>query len=167
MALDGLVGDKYHLEGHGVSKKDVTVPTLDATVNWDNPHAYNSPGGPSNGADYVRLRNGTGGYLAGADINSLSFSASKSLPAQPVAWAVDQNPPTTPGDAALYSGADNYRDEAIVRPITVPNVADPKLTFNAFWNEEFKLGLRVRPGLGRRRLHVHEPRLHRYDVGAQ
>ena len=137
VALDGLVDDNYRLQGHGVKEKDVTVDTLDATVNWDNPHAYSSPGAPSNGADYVRLRNAAGGYLSGQDIDSLSFSASKQLPSFPVAWSVDANPPTAAaGDAALYSGADDLRDEAIVRSITVPTGTNAKLTFDALWNEE-------------------------------
>jgi hypothetical protein len=135
-ALDGLIDDKFHLDGHGVDKKDVTAKTLDATVNWDNPQAYDSPGAPSNGADYIRLRNAAGGYLTGRDIQSLSFSAGKTLPTTPVRWRVDPNPPTTPGDAALFSDADNFWDEAIVRPITVPAGTAANLTFNAFWNEE-------------------------------
>jgi hypothetical protein len=133
--LDGLIDAKYRVDGP-VKKEDITTRTLNATVNWDNPNAYDSPGAPSNGADYVRLRNASGGYLTGKDIDSLSFSASKTLPAQPVNWSVDANPPTTPGDPALFSGADDQRDEAIVRPITVPTGAGAQLTFNAFWNEE-------------------------------
>ncbi len=74
---------------------------------------------------------------SGQDIDSLSFSASKQLPPFPVAWSVDANPPTAAaGDAALYSGADDLRDEAIVRSITVPTGTNAKLTFDAFWNEE-------------------------------
>jgi hypothetical protein len=137
VALDGLVdGKQYHLKGGPVKKGDVTVKTLDATVNWDNPHAYDAPGAPSNGADYVRLRDAKGQYLSGDDINSLSFSAPTTLPTQPVEWIVDPNPPTHTGNAALYSGADNRRDEAIVRPIAVGTGAAATLTFDAFWNEE-------------------------------
>ena len=51
-------------------------------------------------------------------------------------WTVDANPPSAPGDPALFSGAADLRDEAIVRPITVPSGGSPQLTFNAFWNEE-------------------------------
>jgi bacillopeptidase F (M6 metalloprotease family) len=52
-----------------------------------------------------------------------------------VQWTVDFDPPTHAGDPALYSGADDNRDEAIVRQITVPS-GSPNLTFEAFWNEE-------------------------------
>ncbi len=135
VALDGLLDGKYKLSGDA-KERDVTAKTLNATINWDNPNTYDSPGAPSNGADYVRLRDGAGGYLSGKDIDSLSFSASNVLPTKPVEWTVDANPPTAPGDAALYSGADDLRDEAIVRPIAVPAGAGATLTFDAFWNEE-------------------------------
>ena len=134
-ALDGLIDDGYRLRGP-VSERHVTAATLDASVNWDNPNAYDTPGAPSNGADYVRLRDAAGHYVSGRDIESLSFGASKTLPTQPVQWTVDANPPTTPGDPALFSGAADLRDEAIVRPITVPSGGSAQLTFNAFWNEE-------------------------------
>ncbi len=135
IALDGLLDQKYKLGGH-LKASDVTARTLDATINWDNPNAYDSPGAPSNGADYVRLRDGAGSYLTGKDIDSLSFSASNVLPTEPVQWTVDANPPTSPGDSALFSGAGDLRDEAIVRPIVVPAGAGATLTFDAFWNEE-------------------------------
>jgi hypothetical protein len=134
-ALDGLVDDGYRLAGP-FSKKDVTAATLDASVNWDNPNAYDSPGAPSNGADYVRLRDASGRYVSGNDIRSIAFSGSRTLPARPVQWSIDANPPTHSRNPALFSGADDLRDEAIVRSITVPTGVNAKLTFNAFWNEE-------------------------------
>jgi len=133
--LDGLIDRNYRLDGP-VRREDISAKTLGATVNWDNPNAYDSPGAPSNGADYVRLRNESGGYLTGKDIDSLSFSASKTLPTQPVQWTVDAKAPTAAGNPALFSGADDQRDEAIVRPISVPAGAGAQLTFRAFWNEE-------------------------------
>ena len=72
VALDGLIDDGMKISGK-TKEKNVTTPTLDATINWDNPHAYSSPGAPSNGADYVRLRNAGGTYLRGDQIDSLSF----------------------------------------------------------------------------------------------
>lgn len=136
-ALDGLVdGDRYHLAPGPVKKKSITVKTLDSTVNWDDPYAYASPGAPSNGADYVRLRDGAGNYLAGDRIDSLSFSAAKTLAPQPVQWSVVQDPTTSATNPVLYSGADDYRDEAIVTPINVPTGAAATLTFRALWNEE-------------------------------
>jgi hypothetical protein len=135
VAVDGIIDDGGRILGP-YKESLFTAPTLDATINWDTPHAYDTAGAPSNGADFVRLRNGSGTYLSGRGINSLSFQGSAILPPRPVAWSVDANPPFTPGDPALYSGAANNRDEAIVRSVPVPSGAGATLTFDALWNQE-------------------------------
>lgn len=136
VALDGLIDDGARIRGLPRERK-VTAPTLDATINWDNPEAYDSPGAPSNGADYVRLRDSGGQYLTGAQIAQLSFQGQSTLPTRPVEWTVDPAPPLDGADgAALYSGAGNDRDEAIVMPITVGTGDDATLSFDALWNEE-------------------------------
>jgi hypothetical protein len=134
VALDGLIDDGAKVSG--VKERDVTTPTLDATINWDTSEAYSTPGAPSNGSDYVRLRDASGKYLSGGAISHLEFTGAKTLPSIPVAWTVDPNPPGAAGDPALASGADNNRDEAIIRQVTVPTGADANVSFNAFWNEE-------------------------------
>jgi hypothetical protein len=132
MATDGLIDN-------GADIKDDWNPStyssskLFSTINWDNANAYSSPGAPSNGSDYVRLRGASGAYLSGRDIDSLSFLGSKTLPDKPVAWSVDANPPSHAADPALYSDFGNLRDEAIVKQVTVTS---PSLTFDALWNEE-------------------------------
>jgi hypothetical protein len=135
VAVDGLIDDGARIQGP-YEESLFTAPTLDATINWATPHAYDTPGAPSNGADYVQLRNAAGQPLNGGQIDSLSFQGSSQLPARPVAWTVDPNPPFTPADPALYSGAANNRDEAIVRQITVPTGAAATLAFDALWNQE-------------------------------
>jgi hypothetical protein len=139
VALDGLIDDGAKIKGNPKEKK-VTAPTLDATINWDNPDAYDSPGAPSNGADYVRLRDSGGQYLTGGQIGELSFQGQSTLPSRPVMWSVDPAPPlggaSSESGPALYSGADDDRDEAIVRQITVGTGADATLSFDALWNEE-------------------------------
>jgi hypothetical protein len=139
VALDGLIDDGAKIKGNPKEKK-VTAPTLDATINWDNPDAYDSPGAPSNGADYVRLRDSGGQYLTGGQIGELSFQGQSTLPTRPVMWTVDSAPPlggaSSTSGPALYSGADDNRDEAIVRAITVPTGADANVSFDALWNEE-------------------------------
>jgi hypothetical protein len=136
VALDGLIDDGAKINGP-VKEKNVTAPTLDATINWDNPEAYNTPGAPSNGADYVRLRDGSGKYLSGSNISSLSFQGQSTLPSLPVQWSVDTAPPLGGVDGpALYSGAGNNRDEAIVKEVAVPTGAGATVTFDALWNEE-------------------------------
>ena len=79
VALDGLVDDGYKISGP-VKEKSVTVPTLDTTVLWSSPQAYASPGAPSNGSDYVQLRNGAGTPLTGDQITSLGFKGATTLP---------------------------------------------------------------------------------------
>ena len=134
VALDGLIDDGARISGDP-SEKRVTTKTLDATINWDTPHAYDTPGAPPNGSDYVRLRKSNGQYLDGDDIDSLRFTGATNLPTRPVQWSVDANPPGQTGDAALYSGFGDNRDEAIVRQVSVP-AGTPSLTFDAQWNEE-------------------------------
>jgi hypothetical protein len=135
VAVDGLIDDGARILGP-YAESQFTTPTLDATINWATEHAYSTAGAPSNGADYVRLRNASGTYLTGRQIDSLSFQGSSTLPTRPVQWTVDANPPGATGDPALYSGAANNRDEAIVRSVGVPTGAGASLTFNSLWNEE-------------------------------
>jgi hypothetical protein len=135
VALDGLLDSGAKLQGP-VKASDLQVPTLNAMINWDTPHAYDTPGAPSNGGDYVRLRNASGGYLNGGQIDSLSFQGSKTLPPKPILWTVAADPPMHAGNAALYSGAANNRDAAIVRSVAVPTGAGASLTFDSLWNQE-------------------------------
>ena len=135
VAVDGLIDDGMRILGN-FREGDFTTPTLDATINWNTPEAYSTPGAPPNGSDYVRLRDAAGNYLSGRDIESLSFQGAATLPPDPVAWTVDPNPPFHAGNPALYSGAANDRDEAIVREIIVGRNGGATLTFDALWNEE-------------------------------
>jgi hypothetical protein len=135
VALDGIIDDGARVLGNW-RERDLITPTLDATINWDTVHAYDTPGAPPNGSDYVRLRDAGGGYLSGGQIDSLSFKGSTTLPALPVQWTVAADPPFAAGDPALFSGAGNNRDEAIVREVSVPSGAGATLTFDALWNEE-------------------------------
>jgi Immune inhibitor A-like, MAM domain len=131
-ATDGLIDGGARILGpYGESTYSSTH--LSSTINWSNPDAYDSPGAPPNGSDYVRLRAANGSFLDGRDIDSLSFSGSTTLLPRPVAWTSVTNAPAHAGDAALYSGFGNNRDEAIVKPVTVNGGT---LTFDALWNEE-------------------------------
>jgi hypothetical protein len=135
VAVDGLIDDGARILGP-YKESLFTTPTLDATINWDTVHAFSTPGAPSNGSDYVRLRNAGGGYLSGGQISSLGFQGSSTLPTLPVQWTVAPSPPLAPGDPALFSGAGNNRDEMIVREVAVPTGAGASLTFDALWNQE-------------------------------
>jgi Immune inhibitor A peptidase M6 len=134
VAVDGLIDDGARILGP-YEESLFTAPTLDATINWDTEHAFSTPGAPSNGSDYVRFRNAAGAFLSGRDIRSLSFEGATEL-TKPIAWTVAADPPFTPGDPALFSGAANNRDEMIVREVAVPTGAGATLTFDALWNQE-------------------------------
>jgi Immune inhibitor A-like, MAM domain len=123
MALDNQAGSSLT----GGSTDDYTSPGLWSTINWDNSQAYDAPGAPANGSDYVPL-----GPVSG--LSSIDFQGSATLPPTPVAWTSVTDAPDRSGDAVLFSGAANNRDEAIVRDVTFGS--SPKLTFDARWNEE-------------------------------
>ncbi len=133
VATDGLIDNGARILGP-FNESVFSTQNLHSFINWDNPDAYDTPGAPSNGSDYVRFRTATGGPLSGRAIDSLSFTGSKTLPPHPVAWTVSANPPLGhAGNPALYSGFGNRRDEAIVKQVTVNGGT---LTFDALWNEE-------------------------------
>jgi hypothetical protein len=135
VAIDGLLDQGRKLQGGRASMYQ--TPTLNATIDWDNPHAYSTPGAPPNGSDYVRIRNSAGQPLRLKDIAELRFDGSAVHTPDPVEWTVDANPPMQAGNAALFSGAANNRDVSIVKSVTVPAGAGATLTFDAFWNQEF------------------------------
>ncbi|MEO8518650.1 MAG: peptidase M6 [Dermatophilaceae bacterium] len=133
---------------NGLPKADVTASSLTAKINWDNAEAYSDAGAPSNGSDYVRLRNGSGTYLSAGQITSISFNGDAALAPDPVQWTVDTTPPngTTAGTscaavpdgtgaAALYSGCGPNLDRAIIRSVAVPATGGT-LSFDALWDTE-------------------------------
>jgi Immune inhibitor A-like, MAM domain len=134
VAVDGLLDRGRNLQGG--RRSEYQTPTLDATIDWNNPHAFATPGAPPNGSDYVRLRDAAGNPVGVKGLGSLSFNGASTHTPRPVAWTVDPNPPLQTGDAALFSGAANNRDEAIVKSVSVPAGAGATLTFNALWNQE-------------------------------
>ncbi|HEU4942284.1 MAG TPA: hypothetical protein VFT18_03405 [Gaiellaceae bacterium] len=133
VAIDGLLDQGRQLRGAPAWR--FQTPTLHAAVNWDNPDAFSEPGAPPNGSDYLKLKDAAGNPLKLNDIKSLTFNGASVLPAKPIEWTVDANPPGHAGNPALYSGTGDLLDRAIVRSVTVP-AADPNLRFNAQWNTE-------------------------------
>lgn len=113
----------------------LTTPTLAAEINWDENDAYDTPGAPPNGSDYVRLRDAGGNYLSARDVRSLEFSAATAYEPQPIDWVVDENPPEHEGDPALYSGGEDNIDAAIAYEVAVPT-ADPTLEFETLYSFE-------------------------------
>jgi hypothetical protein len=132
-ALDGVLDRGAAIDGRPAWR--LQTGTLDATVNWDASDAYDSPGAPPNGADFVRLRDRAGAYLGAGDLRSLAFQGDATLEPEPVEWTVDPDPPGHPGNAALYSGTESNLDRSIVRSVEVPP-GSPTLTFQSQWNTQ-------------------------------
>ncbi len=145
VALDHAI-DTDGLNG-SADPDDYTADDLNASINYDNPQGYNSPGAPPNGSDYVRLRNGRGFLKAGA-LRSMSFKGSTSVPSDPLEWVVDATPPTATaadtecgnvpagaGPAALYSGCGPDLDRSIVRSVSVP-ASGGQLSFDTLFDTE-------------------------------
>jgi hypothetical protein len=140
--------------------------TLGMSINWDNPEAYTeayegegsgvvaegyTEGAPTNGSDYVRLRDAAGTYLDAGQIESISFDGADEYAPFPVEWTVDETPPDSlpspdsdddcgaaadgTGDAALYSGCGHDLDRTIAQTVTVPT-DDPTLTFDTLFDTE-------------------------------
>lgn len=147
MALDAAIGKKRPFVWGGFAPW-FQIRTLNAKINWDNPQAYDTPGAPANGADYVRLRKANGKYLTARDLRTLTFDGSSTLPTTPVEWTAEANPPsgtseastcgdvgTGAGPAALYSGCGENLDRSIVRQVAVL-AGGASLTFDALWDVE-------------------------------
>jgi hypothetical protein len=131
VALDAEL-DRSKLRGAG--ERRYRVSSLDASVNWDNPESYSSPGAPPNGSDYVRLRDSSGRYLKGSQLESLEFAGAERLAPLPVEWVNE----VEGADTVLYSGLDVWLDRSIQRAVSVPAAGDRSLTFETKY--EIELG---------------------------
>ena len=132
-----------------------TAKALTSFVNWDSPQAYDSPGAPPNGSDYVRLRRSDAAsdkhhspYLRAKELRWIKFEGAATLEPDPLEWVVDATPPdaTTAettcgaigpggGPAAIYSGCGENLDRSIVREVTVP-AGGGQLTFDTLYDTE-------------------------------
>jgi hypothetical protein len=162
VALDEVLDGGATLTGGDAAT--YSSDTLGMSINWDNPEAYTeayegegsgvtaegyTEGAPTNGSDYVRLRDAAGNYLSAGQIESISFDGADEYASFPVEWTVDENPPDSlpagdqtcgtaaagSGDAALYSGCGHDLDRTIARSVTVPS-DDPTLTFDTLFDTE-------------------------------
>ena len=119
-----------------------TTGTLDAEIMWEdeegiNPHAYDTPGAPPNGADFVRLRDGSGTWLTSGDITSIDFDGAESLPSLPIEWSVDTAPPGEHASNAFWSGSGDNFDRAMVQAVDLTGVTGAELTFDTYYDTEF------------------------------
>ncbi len=59
MALDAQLDKRRKLTGGRVAGPSPST-VLSSGINWGNTQAYDTPGAPPNGSDYVRLRDAAG-----------------------------------------------------------------------------------------------------------
>ncbi len=146
-ALDQVL-DRNGNDLEGGDPTSFTASGLSAKIGWDTHQAYDSPGAPPNGSDYVQLRDRRNRPLKPRRIGTIRFAGSPTLAPAPVEWAKDSSPPTSVEDsttcgqvrpgygaAALYSGCGPDLDRSLVRPVTVPD-SGGSLTFDALWDIE-------------------------------
>ncbi|GAB6903527.1 choice-of-anchor J domain-containing protein [Kineosporia succinea] len=132
--LDAFLDASRKSEVEGISKARATSKSLESSVNLENTQSYAEPGAAPNGADYVALTK-KGKALRGKDLDSVTFSGAKTLPAVPLSWTIVNDDPDRPGNPVLFSGDANNTDAALVTPVTVP-AADPTLRFLAKYGAE-------------------------------
>ncbi len=137
MALDAVIDDGGSLSGGDADRYQ--VDRLHGSINWEtgapNNDAYDTPGAPPNGGDFVRLTDGAGGFLSAGDVTSVEFQGVPDLPPLPIAWEVDATPPSGADGPALHSPVGDNLNEVIVRDVSVP-AGSPQLTFDAAWDLE-------------------------------
>ena len=137
MALDASIDDGATLTGGDADLYQ--VDRLHASINWEtgapDNDAYDTPGAPPNGGDFVRLMDDTGGFLSAGDVDSVDFQGVADLPPLPKTWTVDDAPPSGADGPALHSPVGDNLNEVIVRNVDIP-AGTPELTFDAAWDLE-------------------------------
>ena len=137
VAVDGLIDDGARILGP-YDEKLFTAPDARRHDQVGQPaRVQTSPGAPSNGADYVRAPE------RGRNVPERRPDRLAAVPGRRrrcrrsrCSGRVAANPPLATGDPALFSGAANNRDEAIVRSVVGSDGAGATLTFDALWNQE-------------------------------
>jgi Immune inhibitor A peptidase M6 len=137
MALDGVLDDGGSFSGGDADLYQ--VDRLHASINWEtgapDNDAYDTPGAPPNGGDFVRLMDGAGGFLSAGDVTSVEFQGVADLPPLPITWEVDATPPSGAAGPALHSPVGDNLNDLIVRDVSVL-AGSPQLTFDAAWDLE-------------------------------
>ena len=148
----------------GGQTRDFTSRSLSGVINWDSSQTYDSPGAPPNGSDYVRLRAAGGHYLTLSQLRSISFRGSPTLPPDP--WSGrstrrrrTRRPPRHDlRVGARGTGAGGAVQRVRREPRSLARFAASRsrqlaasLTFETLSRHRGGLGLRLRPGLDRRR----------------
>ena len=129
VAIDKWLDQGAHLVGTG--EKKFRLDLIHGAINWSTDQAYENPGAPPNGSDYVRFRNGLGEFLPLSAVKNVGFDGVSELPAMPVEWTVDDAEGSP--SPSLYSGEGDNLDRAIIQEV---DVGAGVLTFDTMWNTE-------------------------------
>ena len=137
VALDAVIDDGATLTGGDADLYE--VERLHAAINWEtgapDNDAYDTPGAPPNGGDFVRLMDGEGAFQSATDVTDIEFQGVDSLPALPITWTVDEAPPSGADGPALHSPVGDNLNDVIVQEVSIP-AGSPELTFDAAWDLE-------------------------------
>ena len=161
------------------SVADFTARSLSSCINWGNTQAYDSPGAPPNGSDYVRLRD-----AAGKPLSAKALSRSRSRVrrrSSPRLWSGRPTPPRRTAPPPTCRAATRSRTARARRRSTA--VADPTSTGPRALGERAggwrtavvrhavrhrgELGLRARAGFHRRRQDLPVARHRGHDIRAR
>ncbi len=129
VAVDGALDAGADLVG--ARDRRYRLDLIDGSIDWKNEQAYEGPGAPPNGSDYVRFVDRAGNAIRLQGLERIWFDGASRLPAIPIEWTVDDTAGAPP--PSLYSGAGDNLDRAIVREVTV---GEGDLTFDGRWITE-------------------------------
>lgn len=98
--------------------------SIDFTVNLDTEQAYNTPGAPAWGSDFLTLQQDKKQRLF---FEGIDFT--------PTEWSVAEDP-ENPNNQVLWGSSGSLSDHFMIRPFDLSNVDSAELTFDTWYNIE-------------------------------
>ena len=114
---------------------ELTAPSLAASVKWGEDDAYDTPGAPPNGSDYVRLRDRRGDDVPLRDLRRVAFVGAPTYAPDPTQWVTTRHAPGRTDDTVLWSTSADDLDSAVVYEVEVAR-DDPVLRFTTRYELE-------------------------------
>lgn len=115
VAVDGWLDKGADLVGMKEGRYQLDL--IHGSIYWTGDQAYENPGAPPNGSDYVRFRDAMDAFLKVQGVDSIEFDGATTLPPVPIEWTVDNSEGSPP--ASLYSGMGDNLDRAIIQEVAV------------------------------------------------
>ena len=102
---------------------NVTLSSIPhSRINWNSSAAYENPGAPTNGGDFVRLRDNNGNFLSAGEIKNITFGNAAFGPVFPKEWYLHNDP-----DPFIFTSDENGIYNAIVREFEISGYGMIKL----------------------------------------